>query len=337
MINILFVHPLEGNAYELFKAFQRNENVNIIPLLENESYKAGLLYKIRHKLKIPLDRYDVNQKLLSYDLLKIDVVFIVKGNEVHPKTLKKIKSKYPQIRLVSWSLDDMYAWHNRSFFYTLSLRYYDLVVTTKSYNVQELPLLGANKVLFHYQAYSNDIHKPRRCTESYNHDVVFIGYPEKERITSILYLAYHGIKIDIYGYPSAWKKPKYNIKHENITLHEEALYDKNYSEALSCAKVSLCFLRKVNRDLHTSRSIEIPACGGFMIAERTDEHLELFEENVEAVYFDNNEELLTKVKYYLEHEEERKKIAFHGLSRCKSSGYSYDDIVVKIVDEVNKL
>ena len=34
--NVLFVHPLEGNAYEIFKAFDRNKEINVIPLLKNK-------------------------------------------------------------------------------------------------------------------------------------------------------------------------------------------------------------------------------------------------------------------------------------------------------------
>ena len=43
-----------------------------------------------------------------------------------------------------------------------------------------------------------------------------------------------------------------------------------------------------------------------MMAERTDEHLSMFEENKEAVYFSSKEELLEKCKYYLVHDSERK-------------------------------
>jgi len=334
-INILFVHPLIGNAYELYKAFQRQSDVNIIPLIkEKKSKPVGLLYKIRYKLKLPMDVFKINKNLLTYDLSTIDILFVVKGNEIHPNTIRKIKSKYPNIKLINWSLDDMYAWHNRGIFYTLSLKYYDLIATTKSYNMDELNQLGAKKLFFHYQAYSKDIHVPQKCTGKYNHDVLFIGYPEKDRIESILFLANNGLKVDIYGYPMAWRKSKYSIKHENIFLHEESLYGKNYAEALSCAKISLCFLRKANRDFHTSRSIEIPACGGFMIAERTNEHLELFEEDKETVYFNTNEELLAKAKYYLEHEDEREQIALNGLNRCLNSGYSYDDKVKEMLHEV---
>lgn len=334
--NILFVHPLEGNAYEIYKAFDRNDEIKIIPLLKDKN-KTGykLLDKIKYKLKIPSDIYEINKKLTHYNLSNINIIFIIKGNEIYPNTLKKVKTNFPNIKLINWSQDDMYSFHNRSLFYTFGLKYYDLIVTQKSYNVSELKKLGAHEVLFQNKAYSKDIHNPTICNKKYNNDVVFVGFPEKERNTSMMYLAKNGIKIDIYGYPNQWKK--LNYYHENISIHPESLYGKKYAEALSCAKISLCFLRKINRDLQTSRSIEIPACKGFMLAERTDEHLELFEENKEAVYFSNDDELLEKVRYYLANEQERVEISNNGYVKCLNGEYSYDDRVIEILKKVENL
>jgi spore maturation protein CgeB len=108
------------------------------------------------------------------------------------------------------------------------------------------------------------------------------------------------------------------------------LYSEDYPKALQSFKISLCFLRKMNFDQQTNRTMEIPPCGGFMLAERTDEHLALFEEGKEAVFFSSDEELLEKCRYYLSHDGEREAIAKAGLSRCKTSGYSNEETIKKL-------
>ncbi len=71
-----------------------------------------------------------------------------------------------------------------------------------------------------------------------------------------------------------------------------------------------------------------------MLGERTDEHLELFEEGKEAEFFSTNEELLEKVQYYLKHEDERKTIAQNGRERCLRSGYSNHDRIKQMLATV---
>jgi spore maturation protein CgeB len=62
-----------------------------------------------------------------------------------------------------------------------------------------------------------------------------------------------------------------------------------------------------------------------MLAERTEAHLSLYEEDREAVYFETAEELLDKVRYYLAHDETRRRIAEAGYRRATGSGYTWRD------------
>ena len=91
------------------------------------------------------------------------------------------------------------------------------------------------------------------------------------------------------------------------------LESKKYFETIINSKISLCFLRKLNRDLQTLRTVEIPSVGGFMLAERTLEHTSMFVEDDEAVFFGDDNELLQKVKKYLTDDQIREKIAKKGM------------------------
>jgi len=297
--------------------------------------KDSVVHKFFEKIKLPLDSDNINERL--YEKVRTfnpDIIFIVKGNYILPGKLKLIRARFPRIKIVSWSLDDMYAWHNRSAFYTFGLKHYDVVFTSKSYNINELKRVGAKRVAFLYQAYSTIYHAPPPKCET-NFDVLFIGFAEEERFEYLQYLAEHGIKVTIYG--TGWNKKSFFANNNNIEINAHDLIGDDYAKAICSSRITLCFLRKINRDLHTSRSVEIPACGGGMLAERTSEHLELFEEDVEAAYFSSKEELLDKTNYYLANSDKLSKLKSAGLKRTKESNYSYDNMVDRILDELKNL
>ncbi|MBA7681728.1 hypothetical protein ES703_90068 [subsurface metagenome] len=108
----------------------------------------------------------------------------------------------------------------------------------------------------------------------------------------------------------------------------------DYCMALSAASICLGLLSKLFPETTTTRSFEIPACGAFMLAERTNEHLELFEEGKEAEFFSSNEELIKKIRYYINHPEKRKRIAEAGRQRCLKSRYSYQDRLKEILEQI---
>lgn len=87
-------------------------------------------------------------------------------------------------------------------------------------------------------------------------------------------------------------------------------------------------------DLQTTRTMEIPACGSLLMAERTVEHEQLFKDKEEAVFFSSNGELLELCQYYLGHEQERKRLAEAGRRRCLTSGYSNEETIKRVLEKI---
>lgn len=326
----------------LFKGSTAVHRLNAIKNIFNKVYSLDQQV-VQNRILIFFDRLlnkifkkNINGFLLNNKILAetkqntIAIIWIDKGLQITHATLKTIKNNYPDVKLIHYSPDDMMNPNNQTKNYLDCIPLYDLHVTTKSYNVDELYKLGAKKVLFVNNAYAPEVHKPFVLTsiekEKYFADVSFIGAPEKERAESILWLANNGIKVTIWG--NNWHK--YLPYHPNIIIKNGWFADEEYSKIICASKINLAFLRKVNRDLQTTRTMEIPACSGFMLAERTTEHLNLFKEDDEAVYFSDNEELLSKIKYYLKAENIRLKITSNGFNRCQKSGYDNISMIKKV-------
>lgn len=301
----------------------------------------SVAYRIANKLGISLDTQHANSQIReSVRDNDFDLVWIEKGNMINLETLRFIRLRNSETKIAWYSDDNMFFKHNRSRAFVKGLPFYDFVFTTKAQNcrTEELPAMGARRVVFVDKAFDPDQHRPFDLTpaetEKLGCDVGFIGTYERERADSVLFLAENGIRVRIWG--NGWEA--YPHRHENLTLERRAVVnssqDLTYSKAISATKINLGFLRKLNQDQHTDRSIEIPACRGFMLAERSDDHQRLFEEGREAEYFASDRELLEKIKHYLSHEEERMRIASAGYRRCVDGDYTHKNRVRFMLSEV---
>lgn len=293
--------------------------------------RLTLAWRIRHRLLGARDESRANERLLRLSpALSPQLVWIEKGLTIEAATLHALRERWPGACFVAYSADDMFNPRNQSPAWRESIPIHDLHVTTKSFNVAELKAAGAHDVLFVDKGFSPEVHRPLPVSdadrERLGGEVGFIGWPERARERSMRFLARNGIAVRVWGPWPRWKSsPRFRVEGR-------PLWSDEYARAIAAFDINLCFLRKVNRDRHTARSIEIPACGGFMLGERTDEHLRLFREGVEADFFGSDEELLAKVRHHLAHPEERQRIAAAGLARCLNDGYSHERRLATIID-----
>lgn len=282
------------------------------------------------------DPLRINQTIISKVLKEnVDILWIDKGLNIKPSTLIKLKKNCASLKIIGYSPDDMLQRHNNSTFFLSCLPYYDMFYTTKTYNVKELKKLGANHVEFIKNTYQEEIHFPVSLTQEdmmfYSSDVSFIGDFESDRFEVMKFLADKGITITIWG-PN-WSE----VSYKNLVIKNKTLKDIEYSKAIVASKICLGFLKKSNRDLQTTRTIEVPACGGFLLAEDTIEHRALFEPDSEMVFFKNNYELLDKITFYLKNDEERIRISKSAFERCINSNYENKKVLFGAVQKLNDI
>lgn len=259
----------------------------------------------------------------------IDLIWIDKGVWIYPETLQHLKEA-TGARALHYTPDSQFV-IQRSRHFMASIHLYDVFVTTKEWEVDLYKQAGAKRVILTYQGYDSRFY-PRTVSDQeraqYDSDVCFIGHRQPHYAQRLKALSTIGIKLRIWG--DAW--PAYANSHPWAKgLVSPGLWGESYPVALACAKIGLGLLGKHIPETSTTRTFEIPAMGTFLLAERTELHQQLFEEGKEAEFFSSDDEMIDKVKFYLAHDEARRRIAAAGRARCERSGYSSVDLLRQII------
>ena len=292
--------------------------------------------KIGRKIGIRFDIENDNSRLLdAVDLTVPNIVWLDKPLTVRRRTLDTLRHSNSSPRIVAFSGDDFLFTPNTSRRFVAALPAYDLVVTTKSHRVADLFDHGARDVLFVNNSFEPDVHRPHFPTNSGArvYEAAFIGAYEDSRCRSIQALADSGIHVHVWG-SVQWAA----AARESERVHYEGGYvaDHEYADALSRTQLGLGFLtNKPNvADQQTTRSVEIPACGALLLAERASEHQSLFTEESEAVFFSDDLELVACARRLLDDDQLRFRIAQAGLDRTMSSDYSNTATIGRILNRV---
>jgi spore maturation protein CgeB len=205
-----------------------------------------------------------------------------------------------------------------------ALPLWDAIFTPRKSNLESLRRHCPGTVAYLPWGYDPDIYFPERPqTEEeaipFRSDVVFIGVIDGDRVPYLDPLAEcPNLRVSFYGGPSRYTR-RFRRIHKGLVLGQR------YRFALSMSKVALCLVRKANSDGHVMRTFEVPACGAFMLAERTPDHAEMFREDEEAVFFGSPAEMVDKARYYASHDAARRRIAERGYARVTSGHNSYAD------------
>lgn len=275
----------------------------------------------------PLAKSEFNEALLHLAAQQNPQIFLAyKGTYVEAETLRTMRKM--GIRLYNYYPDTSAFSHGRTL--PRSLPEYDCIFHTKPFWAgdvrKHLPL---KETVFLAHGYDEDLHRilPLSAEDraQYEVDVAVIGSHtiHKARFVRELLELRPQLELKIWG--ARWEGCG-----DPVLLNRWQLGPLNgpaYSRALQAVRINLALMSgpwagASQGDFVTTRSFQIPACGGFMLHERNPEVLGLYEEGKEMACFGSAKEAAEKIDYYLAHPEERQAIAAAGHARAVPA-YSY--------------
>jgi len=212
---------------------------------------------------------------------RFDVLIAFKALTLTGSVLRSLK-----FRRIHYHPDDSSNPSHRSVIFDEAEAYYDLHITTKSFNVPEIVARTGRPAIFLWCAYDPEWH--RQVSGRADYAVGFIGTrrPDREDLICSVGRAFPG-ELLISG--SGWGRLKALKKSSTVI---DGQFGLNFSRTVARAPVQLGLLNSDNRDLHTCRSFEAPAAGALLVAEWTTEHAELFNDGEDALLFRDKSELM---------------------------------------------
>ena len=178
-------------------------------------------------------------------------------------------------------------------------------------------------VFFLSQGYRQDVFEEYSPVPSlYESDIFFVGtiFPKRQIFLNEICEGFPFKKISLFGsaLKKSWKSDRFEHAFTDQTVPQE-----EYAKFLKRTKVALCPMREYRVETNTQyiiptnpgpRFFEILAMGAFCITEWR-EGLKRYGPGKNFETYKETEECVDKIKFYLDHEEKRKKIAASGEKR----------------------
>ena len=195
---------------------------------------------------------------------------------------------------------------------------YDHIFTTKTFAAKDLQThfsYNPSNVSFIPHGFDPTLHRRMDVSDSpFSCEASFIGNYSKHKSLFLGYLkgVYPQLDLKIWG--GTWRGIQNELKGAvmGIGIHGDMYVDAINTSTINIALLSEQVKGASTGDRITSRTFHIPASGGFMLHQRTDELLSYFEEDKEVACFSSKEELVEKIKFYLGNDVPRRRIQENG-------------------------
>lgn len=332
-LRILYLGTDDGTSRHRFLALQRCghavDHINPYVDVTRSGWLGALSFKSGF---MGLDAKIAKFVLSAIGDRNFDVIWVDSGQAISKSLAIALKSKCRF--LLAHNLDNPFSKHERMRWRLLlrALPIYDLFVTPRRTSCTSALASGARRSIVVWQASDEIVHQKRDLTAAeeaaFASKVVFAGTWMRERGPFMKRLIDLGVPLRIFG-PRWNRAPEYPTLAPIVTGGVQDDYA--YVRAISGAKIALCQLSRDNEDVHTTRSLEIPAIGTVLCAPRTSDHEALYRDRVEACFFESADECAELCLKLLANDEWRRSMAVAGHSRAIQNGRFNQNMVEEIL------
>lgn len=247
---------------------------------------------------------------------------------IHPIFVKKIKEQ--KIKIIHINPDALTTFEYQQLF----VEPYDLYLTKDPYIQHFMSKNMKLNTLLYFEAFNSRLHtKPKEkkeiCEQKTNIDVTTYGtiYPYRSRMLSILNKA--GISLTIYGTkPNRFYNNELGLNFKNQYITGEEKSKILYGSRIVFNQMHYAEIESVN-----NRFFEVNGCGAFQLSDYRPILKEILPIDPELVTFKSVDEGIEKVKYYLQHPEERYTIA-DSIYQHFINRYTYDHLIHFILKSI---
>lgn len=238
------------------------------------------------------------------------------------------------IARANYLTDDPWNPAHRAAWFLDALPCYDAVFSPRRGNLADLEALGRPKIEYLPFGFDPGQHFPDPPVdpsdrERFAADVVFAGGADPDRAEILGAFVRAGLDVAVYG--GYWERYRATRARARGYLDPAGL-----RRAIGGAKVSLCLVRRANRDGQSMRTYEVAAMGGCMLVEHTPEHEELFGADGEAVvYFRTVTDAIASARALVGDPKRRATLGARVRTIVTSGGHTYRDRLRQLLDRID--
>ena len=277
--------------------------------------------RVAFRVLRPWVRWSIRRRLTREIRGQYDMVFFHKTNEVPPGFLKEVRERTGG-KLYCFYPDHPYHVNgvNANSFTVGVVAATDCYFIWGRFIAPALSRAGARRVEHLPFGWDPDLHYPPALSpterERYRSQVAFVGSHSEERAAWFSCLLDHDVGLWGPGWGRATRRDARFAK----AVRGPARVGREFAKVYAAADIGVNLIQ-VYGNGHNMRTFEAPACGGFVMSNRTEELVRMFREGEEIVCFSTPEELREKVAYYLERPAERARIARNSWERIQGDTY----------------